>query len=87
MKFVLSKSFGGFDLSNWAKEQVGCSEPEHYDPKLIALIEEYGSAKCSGEGSRLEVIEIPDNTTDYDFDEYDGWETIIYVVNGKLYRA
>lgn len=86
MKFVLNKCFGGFGLSNWAKEQMGCSEPYRDDPEFVSLIEEY-SDKVSGSCAELKVIEIPDNTTDYEIDEYDGFESIIYVVDGKIHHA
>ena len=35
----------------------------------------------------LVVVEIPDGATDWDIYEYDGLETIIYVLNGKIYYA
>ena len=35
----------------------------------------------------ISKIKDPDTSTDYEIDEYDGWESIIYVVNGKLYHA
>ena len=86
MKFVLNKCFGGFNLSDWAVEQLGCSEPYRDDPEFITLVTNHGK-KVSGEHAALVVVEIPDNATDYDIDEYDGLETITYVVNGKLNYA
>ena len=86
MKFVLNKCYGGFGLSDWAEEPMGCSEPYRDDPKFITLVTNYGG-KVSGECAALVVVEIPDNTTDYAIDEYDGFETITYVVDGKLNYA
>ena len=50
---------------------------------LIKLIE--SGVDCDGDFAKLEVVEIPDNTTDYEFDEEDGYESIIYVVDGKIH--
>lgn len=45
------------------------------DADLIAVIEEYGSKKCSGICSSLKIVEIPDDVQ-WEIDEYDGWESI-----------
>ena len=37
--------------------------------------------------AELEVVEIPDGATDYYLNEYDGMESIIYVLDGKLHWA
>ena len=84
MKFVLNKCYGGFGLSDWAREQMGCSEPDRNDPDFVSLVEKYPD-KVSGECAELEVVEIPDDVTDYRFDEYDGFECILYVLNGKIH--
>lgn len=85
MKFVLNKCFGGFGLSDWAEKQMGCSEPSRDDPKFITLVTNHGK-KVSGDCAELQVVEIPDNTTDYEIDEYDGFESITYVVDGKIHH-
>ena len=33
------------------------------------------------------VIELPDNATDFDIQDYDGIETIVFVVDGKICYA
>ena len=86
MKLVLNKCFGGFNLSDWAEEQMGCSEPPRDDPEFITLVTNHGR-RVSGEFAALVVVEIPDSTTDYEIDEYDGFESIIYVVDGKIHHA
>ena len=86
MKFVLNKCFGGFGLSDWAEEQMGCSEPDRDDPKFITLVINHGK-RVSGAFAALVVVEIPDNITDYEIDEYDGFESITYVVDGKIHHA
>ena len=92
MLFVLNKCYGGFSLSDFACEKLGvedkyaCLDDLELDA-LIALIAEYGSEKCSGSYAKLKVVEVPDETTDYEINDYDGVETITYVVDGKIYHA
>lgn len=86
MKFVLNKCYGGYGLSDWAEEQMGCSEPYRDDPELVSLVEQYPD-KVSASCAELQIVEIPDNTTDYEIDEYDGFESITYVVDGKIHHA
>lgn len=92
MVFVLNKCYGGFSLSDFACEKLGVEDgyltlDELTIDALASLIREYGSEKCSGRHAKLEVVEIPDNCTDFEIDEYDGFERITYVVNGKIYHA
>lgn len=86
MKFVLNKCYGGFDLSEEAQEILGQADYEikRDDPDLLALIEEKGIQFVQGKYAKLKVIEVPESATDFTLDEYDGWERIIYVVDGKL---
>lgn len=94
MTFVLNKRYGGFGLSKFAVEKLGlegkydfnCNDPLMVDA-LASLIAEFGSEKCSGDSAKLKVVEIPDNCTDWEVNDYDGVETITYVVDGKLYHA
>lgn len=94
MTFILNKCYGGFGISEFALNQLGVDHIFTFDNtdtelvnKLAALINKYGSEACSCSFSKLRVVEIPDCATDYEIDEYDGFETIIYVVNGKIHRA
>lgn len=86
MKFVLNKCYGGFDLSEEAQEILGQADFEirRDDPDLLALIEEKGIQFVQGKYAKLKVVEVPESATDFTLDEYDGWERIIYVVDGKL---
>lgn len=86
MKFVLNKCYGGFDLSEEAQEILGQADYEirRDDPDLLALIEEKGIQFVQGKYAKLKVVEVPESATDFTLDEYDGWERIIYVVDGKL---
>ena len=93
MKIVLNKCYGGFGLSDFACEKLDCRPYDYDDPflrtdeKLIDLIETYGSEKCSRSCATLVIEEIPDETTDWEINEYDGLETVTYVVDGKIHHA
>lgn len=87
MKIVLNRCFGGFGLSEFAVETLGLSSSSENiprtDPRLIELVEK-DSKKASGPFARLRVIEIPENCTDWEINDYDGSESLICVVDGKL---
>ena len=89
MKIVINKCFGGFSVSDDAVRRLGLksrySGIERTNPHLVALVEE-DAEKTSGSYAELEVVEIPDIATDWELDEYDGYESITYVVGGKLYH-
>lgn len=92
MVFVLNKCYGGFSLSPFAVERLGVSDP-YADldslqiDALAALIAEYGSEKCSGSHAKLKVVEVPDTITDWMVQDYDGIESLTYVLDGKLKHA
>lgn len=91
MKFVLNKCFGGYGLSNEAQKMLGVDSAYAYDwdrddPKLIQVVEELGE-KANAHGTSLKVVEVPDNATDYEVTDYDGIESIIYVVDGKIHHV
>lgn len=88
MKLVVNECYGGFELSEKAREMLGVNpyDIERNDPKLVQIVEELGE-KASGSFANLQVVEIPDEATDFDISEYDGVETVIYVVDGKIKYA
>lgn len=89
MKIVINKCFGGFDVSKKALKELGVNywgedEDSRKDSRLVAMVEK-DSEMASGRNAKLAVVEIPDEATDYHLDEYDGFEDIIYVLDGKLH--
>lgn len=93
MKIAINKCYGGFGLSDFACEKLGC-HPYDYDArsaraneKLIDLMETYGSEKCSRSCAALVIVEIPDETTDWEINEYDGLETLTYIIDGKIHHV
>lgn len=88
MKMVINCCYGGFAIKDEVLERLGLdeyAEDLRYDPRLIAEIERLGSKAVSEYYSQLEVAEIPDNATDHYISDYDGIETVFYVVDGKIH--
>jgi len=84
MKIVINVRFGGFSIKNSIAKKYGFDEREERrdNEKLIKLIEE--GVDCNGSSAELEVIEIPDESTDYCIVEHDGAEDVAYVVDGLI---
>lgn len=88
MKIVINKCYGGFGISEAGLRLLNLKnywDVERTDERLIELVE--SGVDVNGFCAELEVVEIPDEATDWELDEYDGLESITYVVDGKLYHA
>lgn len=89
MKIAISKSFGGFCLSEAAVEvcKAGGLDINHYGhdsnrldvprnhPVLVQTIEGLGH-KASGRLSEVGLVEIPDDVDDWYIIDYDGMESV-----------
>lgn len=87
MKLVVNCCFGGFSLNRDIAKKLGVSRYDsnvRNNEELIALIE--SGMDCNGYSADLQVVEFPDNCTDYEISDYDGCETVIYVVDGKIHH-
>jgi hypothetical protein len=87
MKIIINTCYGGFSFNETAIQRYGI---QTYDDDTATrtradLIEaiEHGE-DLSAPYAKLDVVEIPDEATDFAIEEYDGMENIVYVVNGKL---
>ena len=92
MKIVVNKCYGGFEISSKAAHDLGITEEGRYtilrgNPVLVEAIERFGSEYASGRNARLEIVDLPDNMTDWMIEEYDGFERVYYVVNGIIHTA
>lgn len=97
MKMVINKCYGGFGVSDTLIEYWREQHPEEdtgnlfpymfhekrIDPDFVSLVQHLGK-DANGHASNLVIVDIPDDATDWMIDEYDGFERIIYVQNGKL---
>lgn len=91
MKMVLNRNWRGFnppqdfcDAYNLG-DAWGARGIKRDDPRLVKWVEDHTDRrdKCGD----LAVVEIPDSCTDWEIDDYDGMESIVYVVDGKLHHA
>jgi len=79
-KVVINTCFGGFGLSQRAKEELGLNEScSEYDvkrdnPELVHVVEQLGDL-ANGDHAQLKVIEIPEDV-DWVIEEYDGQEWV-----------
>lgn len=90
MKLVINKCFGGFSVNDNIVKMLNLEsrydlEDDRTNAKLIELIE--SGVNVNSEYSDLVVVEIPDDATDYKINEYDGYETVYYVLDGKIKRV
>ena len=82
MKIVINANFGGYgcDVSEQYVDLVDRYEGDRTNPELVAFVENHPD-DCGD----LAVMTIPHNATDWDIQDYDGSETLIYVVDGKIH--
>ncbi len=93
MKLVINTCYGGFGIKPEIIKKYGFNKRDlldyryekesRTDKKLIELIE--SGVDCNGTCSKLAVVEIPDEATDYYIEEYDGAENVLYVLDGKIH--
>ena len=86
MKVVYSATYGGFGLSDKARNRyrqiAGCDAPASWDidrtdTVLVQVVEELG-ADASGDYAHLVIRDLPKGTKYY-IDEYDGNESVITI--------
>jgi hypothetical protein len=85
-KIVISTNFGGFSLSKAVKQRYKAVTPTHDqhidthvsrdDPVLISIIESVGVERAGGGSTRLKIVEIPDDVSEWEIMDYDGTEWV-----------
>jgi len=86
MELVINTCFGGFGLSKKAHAWLGTNDtPDREDPRLVECVRTLGE-EANGEFAELEVVELPGGVTDWEVEEYDGAESVIYVLDGKIHH-
>lgn len=88
MKIVINVNFGGFSLPEEFCKKYNMDKYDDIKRTDERLVKFVMSHKNSVEVfcGRLVAKEIPDNATDYMITEYDGAESIYYVLDGKIYE-
>ena len=89
MKIVLNRTFGGFHYPEKFCQRYGvgsydwCNHIDNgeyrFQDSLIDWVE-----KNPQDSEGLRVIDIPEDVTDWQIHEYDGVESIICVIDGKI---
>lgn len=90
MTIVINRCFGGFHIPAPMREAYGMSRHEDIDrtdARLVDFIKGCPGRQFADGGCKLVPVTIPDCATDWELDEYDGMERIIYVVDGKIHHA
>lgn len=93
MRIVINTCFGGFRIPDGLCKTCGLTrygDIDRTDSRLVEFVEIHADADgcyCEDCGTVLEVVEIPDTCTDWELSEYDGLESITYVVDGKIYHS
>lgn len=86
MKVIINRCFGGFHVRSDIANSLGygCYDATNlrFNAELIAMIE--SGVDCNGWHSELVVVNIPATATDYEIEDYDGYESIIAVVDGQI---
>lgn len=88
MKLVINTCYGGFSINKeWKAENCkeDCKKNCRKCAKLIHAIKE--KENVNAVYSRLAVVDLPAEATDYEILEYDGIESLLYVLNGKIKYA
>lgn len=86
MRILVNRDFGGYGLSDEAEALVP-APIEPWDlrsdsafrshPAILAIFDELGSERFSGNFARVVAVEIPDGSF-YVISEYDGVETVYH---------
>lgn len=87
MKIAINACYGGWGLSKDFLEKYPQfnDNTERENPDFIKALEEFETKRASSTYADIYIVEIPDEATDFMINEYDGMESVIYVLNGKIY--
>ena len=81
MKMVINTNYGsfGYNVAEQYEDWVLDFEDDRTNAELVEFVETHPN-ECGD----LKVVTIPEGATDWEMEEYDGWESIIYVLNGMI---
>lgn len=90
MKILINRDYGGFGVKKEFLQAVGLDNLFHDEdikirtnPQLIEWVEQ--GINIGESYSDLVVYEIPKEATDYYIEDYDGFEKLMCVLNGKIH--
>ena len=82
MKAVINRSYGGFSPSGKYWKLMRDCYNDRSNSILVEKVEKYPE-----EFEGLQIAHIPEEATDYTIVEFDGFEVVFYVVDGKICRT
>lgn len=86
MKVVLNRNWGGFTLGTQfvnyynLEDEWDFDKLSRHDPSLVDWVEKHPE-----DNPNLRVIEVPNDVTDWQIHNYDGIESVIAVIDGKIH--
>lgn len=81
MYYVINGSYGGYHVPKEVRAMLNCGA---YDEEVRSNFRFVRWVMEHSNSTDLEVVEIPAGATDWELDEYDGFESVIAVVNGRI---
>lgn len=81
MYYVINGSYGGYEVPAEVRAMLNCGA---YDEEVRSNFRFVRWVMEHYDTTDLEVVEIPAGATDWELDEYDGYESVIAVVNGRI---
>ena len=84
VKMVINGDFGGFGfgVAELFDDVVEMYEDDRFAPELVEFVEEH-PYDCGD----LIVVGLPEGFTDYYIEEFEGMESVLYVLDGKIHWA
>lgn len=84
VKMVINGNFGGFGcgVAEEFEDLVYQYEDDRFALELVKFVEEHPE-ECGD----LVVVGVHEGFTDYYIEEYDGSESVLYVLDGKIHWA
>lgn len=82
MTIALYKHYGSFSIPEPVAAKRGIGIYDDID-RSDALLVDYVRTHATD----LTLVTIPDDATDWELNEYDGYESVTYVRDGKLYHT
>lgn len=94
MRVLVCGCYGGFELSDefleaYPQFSESCYYDEDFrtDSELIQAVEDFGLERASDDDCHLVLVDVPDEATDMVISEYDGLESVYYVLDGRIHEA
>lgn len=86
MKVIINDGWGGFHVPDEVRKELQC---DSYDDTMAIRTNPYfiSWVLVHNDDTALAVYEIPDDATDCMITENDGWDTLYYVKDGKIWAA